>query len=86
MTPAVLIEELDVDKSQVYRWLKGQLPHADMQERIAALFQIEPEALLRHPDDDWLSRFFSGRDAAERDRIKKAMELAWPPKRTGTAD
>lgn len=81
--PADLVEALDVDKSQVYRWIKGQLPQPKYQERIAAMFELEPEALLRHPDDDWMARFFEGRDIAERERIKKAMELSWPLK-TGT--
>lgn len=83
LKPADLVEQLDTDKSQVYRWLKGQLPHPEMQERVAALFEIEPEALLRHPDDDWIARFFHNRSEEERARIKQAMELAWPPK-TGT--
>lgn len=83
MTPADLVSQLDIEKSQVYRWLKGQLPHPDMQERLGALFEIDPEALLRDPDDDWIRRFFQGRDLEEKERIKQAMELAWP-KRTGT--
>jgi predicted XRE-type DNA-binding protein len=49
MTPADIVDALDIDKSQVYRWLKGQLPQPDMQERA---------------------------------RIKQAMELAWPPRRS----
>lgn len=77
---ADLVEQLGVDKSQVYRWFKGQMPQPAQQEAIAALFEIEPEALLRHPDDDWLSRFFAGRDAAEKDEIKRMIEKAWPPK------
>lgn len=82
MEPSDIIEQLDADRSTVYRWLKGQLPQPDMQERLAALFEIEPEALLRSPDDDWLSRFFEGRAREDRERIKQAMELAWP--KTGT--
>lgn len=82
-TPADLIRDLDSDKSTVYRWLQGQLPHPEQQEQIAAYFEIEPEALLRHPDDDWIARFLRGRSEEERERIKQAMELAWPP-RTGT--
>ena len=85
LKPADLIEQLNVDKSQVYRWLKGQLPQPDMQERIAALFKVAPEALLRHPDDDWLSRFFQDRSAEDRARIKQAMELAWPLEKSGSS-
>lgn len=85
LEPTDIIEQLDADRSTVYRWLAGQLPQPLGQARLAALFEIEPEDLLRHPDDDWLSRFFAGRDPKERERIKQAMELAWPPK-TGTGE
>lgn len=85
MTAAELIDELNaadqyppVDRSTVYRWLQGQLPRPDQQARLAAFFGIEPEALLRHPDQDWLASFFEGRQKEERDRIKQAMELSWP--------
>lgn len=78
MKPADMIRELDSDKSTVYRWLDGQLPQPAQQEKIAALFEIDPDALLRHPDDDWMARFFQGRSEEERARIKQAMELAWP--------
>lgn len=72
-----------VDKSQVYRWLKGQLPQSNMQERIAAVFQVEPDALLRHPADDWIARKLRGRSKEEVDRLRQMIELAFPSK-TGT--
>jgi transcriptional regulator with XRE-family HTH domain len=75
-----IARELGAEKGLVSRWFHGTLPGPDYQVRLAALFRIEPEALLRHPDDDWLARFFKDRDAAERERIKQAMELAWPRK------
>lgn len=78
-----IAEQLDVEKSQVSRWFGGQLPQPHWQERLAALFEIEPEALLRHPDHDWLARFFLERDQAERERIKQAIELSFPVKSTG---
>ena len=83
MEPTDLIEQLDADRSTVYRWLDGQMPQPRWQEKLAALFHIEPEALLRDPDADWLSRFFEGRQAEERERIKQAMELAWPKRASG---
>lgn len=82
---AELAKELDVDKSQASRWFAGQLPQPRFQEMIAQLFEIEPEALLRHPDNDWLARFFEGRKADERERIKKTIEAAFP-RSTGTDD
>lgn len=83
LKPADIVETLGIDKSQVYRWFKGQMPQPAQQEILAAMFEIEPEALLRHPDDDWISRFFAGRDADEKEEIKRMIEKAWPP-RTGS--
>lgn len=80
LTRADVARELGVDKSQTTRWFQGQLPQRHWQERIAALFEIAPEALLRHPDEDWLARMFEGRRADERERMKQAIELTWPPK------
>lgn len=84
MTAKEVADALDIDKGQVYRWYRGILPHRETQLRLAALFSIEPEALLRHPDDDWFARFFAGRETEERERIKRAMEIAWPRPKTGT--
>lgn len=78
---ADLIRDLEFDRSTIYRWMDGNMPQPAQQERLAALFEIEPEALLRHPDDDWIARFFHGRSEEERQRIKQAMELAWPVNR-----
>jgi hypothetical protein len=80
-----------VDKSQVYRWLKGQMPHADMQVRIAGALSVvnpetgdpDPSGILRHPDYDWMARQFEGRSKAEIDRMKQMIELAFPA-RVGT--
>lgn len=70
-----------LDKTQVYRWLRGALPQSANQRRIEAALEIEENALLRHPDQDWLAEFFAGRQKEETERIKQAMELAWPKKR-----
>lgn len=83
LEPADLIEQLDADRSTVYRWLDGQMPQPRWQAKLAAVFHVEPEDLLRDPDADWLSRFFEGRKADERERIKQAMELAWPKQASG---
>lgn len=47
-----MVEGLGVDKSQVYRWFKGQTPHATMQKQIADLFGIDAADLLREPRPD----------------------------------
>lgn len=78
-----LATALEVDKSVVSRWYNGASPMRDSQERLAALFHIEPESLFRHPDDDWIARFFKNRSREEIERMKQMLELAFPP-RTGT--
>jgi transcriptional regulator with XRE-family HTH domain len=79
MTQADLARELDADKSVISRWFRGATPGEDWQLKLAALFGCEPEALFRHPDDDWLARFFRGRDQEEIERIKRTLESAFPP-------
>lgn len=82
-----------IDKSQVYRWLKGQLPHMPTQVRIAAALELldpvtnepDPQMLLRHPHQDWIARKLQGRSEEELDRARKAIELVLPD-RTGTDD
>lgn len=82
-TQIELANALEADKSVISRWYNGATPSLDWQEKLAALFQIDREALFRHPDDDWIARFFRGRSQDERDRMKKMLEAAFPPK-TGT--
>jgi transcriptional regulator with XRE-family HTH domain len=79
-----MVEALDTSPSQVYRWLKGQKPQDDTFLQIAALLEADPpEALLRHPLDDWMTKFFRDRSAEEAKAIKELLERAYPPK-TGT--
>lgn len=80
-----------IDKSQVYRWLKGQLPQKKTQMRIAAalgLLDIEtnapdPEMLLAHPAQIWIAGKLKGRSRDEINRVKQAVEAVLPT-RTGT--
>lgn len=82
--PKVLADGLDVDKSQVYRWFKGQMPQPKQQALIAEALNLEnPDDLLRHPDDDWISRFLQNRSKEEVESIKQVLELSFPRK-TGT--
>jgi transcriptional regulator with XRE-family HTH domain len=81
MKPVDLATELGVEISQVTRWFAGQMPRKDTQLRLAQLFageDAQPEVILRHPDDDWLAKFFADRDEAERAKIRQAMELLFP--------
>lgn len=77
---ADICRALDVDKSTVSRWFDGVLPQVKHLEPLAELFEVEPNALFRHPDDDWLARFFKERDEEERARIKATLEAAFPRK------
>jgi hypothetical protein len=78
------LDHKEVDKSQVYRWLKGQMPQAAQQLRLAALFGWDdPSQLLRHPRDDWFSRITKDRDNAEVESMKQAIEIMLKL-RTGT--
>lgn len=79
-----LANALDVDKSLVSRWFNGSTPDEKHQERLAALLHCDRQALFRHPDDDWMSRFFKDRTEEEVQRIKTMLEAAFPFKRTGT--
>ncbi len=78
-----LARELSADKSVVSRWFSGSTPGVEWQEALAKLFSVEPDALFRHPSDDWISRFFAGRRAEEIERMKALLEAAFP-KKTGT--
>lgn len=83
LKPADLARELGADKSVVSRWYNGASPGAEWQDKLAALFHCERDALFRHPDDDWLSRFFRGRAADEIERIKATLEAAFPRSKPG---
>jgi transcriptional regulator with XRE-family HTH domain len=78
---AGLARELEADKSVVSRWFSGTTPGVEWQERLAVLFHCEPEALFRHPDDDWLAKFFEGRSRAEIEKMKQVLEITFPRKR-----
>lgn len=80
LSQADIARELDADKSVVSRWFSGTTPGEDYQERLAGLFHCSREALFRHPDDDWLARFFQDREREEIERIKKTLEAAFPRK------
>jgi len=80
LSQADLARELDADKSVVSRWFSGTTPGEEWQERLAALFQVSPASLFRHPDDDWLTKFFADRSREEIERIKQTLEAAFPRK------
>lgn len=96
MTPMDLLDALndpersmdlgEVDKSQVYRWLKGQMPQAPMQRRIAGAFGFEdqPDKLLQDPTIDWLSSFFEDKTESQKEKAIQMLKLMFPEGKTGT--
>lgn len=83
-TQSELAAALEADKSVISRWYRGSTPSLEWQEKLSACFQIERESLFRHPDDDWLSRFFRNRSREELERMKTMLEAAFPVPRDGT--
>lgn len=77
---ADLVRELGVDKGTVSKWCAGKLPQETNLIAIAAFFEIEPNDLFRHPDDDWLSRFFRDRSQEELNRMIETLKAAFPRK------
>ena len=78
---AELAEALDVDKSMISRWYSGATPNEESQKKLVALFHCEePDAIFRHPSEDWFVRFFRGRSDEEVGRMKQVLEAGWPPK------
>jgi len=77
-----IVEETGADKGSVSRWFSGSTPGTHWQKVLAALFRCEPESLFRHPDEDWLARFFAGRKTDEIERIKATLEAAFPRKQS----
>lgn len=84
LSQADLARELGADKSLVSRWFNGSTPGVDWQERLSALFHCDPDALFRHPNDDWMRRFFDGRSDEEIEHIRRSLEITFP-KKTGTS-
>ena len=84
LSQADIARELGIDKSVVSRWFnEGKLPRAENQEALAGLFGVEPEAILRDPDDDWIARFMQDRSREEKERIKTTLESAFPRRASG---
>lgn len=85
-----------IDKSQVYRWIDGQMPQTRFLNRIAWALSIfttdddgaerpepDPTGFLRDPNLDWFARQVKDRSDDELRRLRNLVENAFPPK-TGT--
>ena len=79
-------EYSEIDKTQVYRWLRGQMPQPAMQLRIAAAlgFEDDPDKLLQDPTLDWLSDFFRDKTEEQKDKAIQMLKLMFSEDKTGT--
>lgn len=76
---ADVVAQTGADKGLVSRWYAGAIPSEKWLQALVGLFGLdEPSQLFRHPDDDWLARFFHGRDEEERERMRRTLESAFP--------
>lgn len=85
-TDAAFAEEVGADKSVVSRWLDEDNPSTPGQEwqlKLGIFFgdQDDPADIFRHPDDDWIAKFFRDRKPDEIEHIKKSMETTFPPQK-----
>lgn len=83
MSQADVSRKTGADKGLVSRWFnEGVVPGERYLSGLAEVFQLdEPAALFRHPDEDWISRFFAERTEDERKRMIQTLEAAFPRKR-----
>lgn len=81
---ADIVEQIGVDKSLVSRWFKGTMPKADYLDKIAALMSTDVQGLMRHPDDDWLAKFFLDKTEEQKQKAIDMLKLMFDAKRTGT--
>lgn len=78
MKQADIVKELNVDKGTVSKWFSGALPKETNVLALAEMFKIEPEFIFRHPDDDWLAKFFLEKAEHERERAISILKAAFP--------
>jgi transcriptional regulator with XRE-family HTH domain len=75
LAQADIVREIGVDKGLVSRWYKGTLPKPDYLERLAALFSTDVSGLFRHPDDDWLAKYFVDKSEEQREKAIRMLKL-----------
>jgi transcriptional regulator with XRE-family HTH domain len=80
MSQADLVEHLGVNKGTVSKWCSGDLPSEENLVNIATVLNVDVPTLFRHPDDDWIARFFEGRNKEERKRMIDTLSIAFPRK------
>jgi transcriptional regulator with XRE-family HTH domain len=80
LTQVELANLLGADKSVISRWYAGATPGEEWQSKLADLFVCDREGLFRHPDEEWLTKFFRNRSADDVQRMKTMLEAAFSPR------
>lgn len=85
--PRELMHFTGADKSLVSRWFNGTSPSKKYQIKIVEflrmklhLASLEPDAIFRDPNLEWIAQFVRGRDVDEMKRIRSTLETAFPRK------
>lgn len=81
---ADIVREIGADKSLVSRWFDGTVPKNEYLEKLAALFETDIHGLFRHPDDDWLTKFFHDKTEEQREKAIAMLKLFFDQNQTGT--
>lgn len=75
---ADIARKLSVDKGTVTKWFQGTIPSDQWIYRLAELLGTTRDGLFRHPDDDWLARFFRERSEEDRKKAIRVLETIFP--------
>ena len=84
---ADIVREVGADKGLVSRWFDGTVPKQEYLEKLAALFDTDIHGIFRHPEDDWLARFFRNKSEEQRAHAIEMLRLLFKnDDKTGTDD
>ena len=82
---ADIVRETGADKGLVSRWFSGTLPKPEYLENLRQVFELDDiSALFRHPDDDWIARFFHDKTEEQKERAIEMLKLMFQQTKTGT--
>jgi len=91
LNEAASMDQPIIDKSQVYRWVAGQLPQQPTLKRIADALglrdpetnELEPNLIFRHPAEVWIIGKIRGQDEEDVKRLRQIIEIALPRRSAG---
>jgi transcriptional regulator with XRE-family HTH domain len=84
---ADIVREIGADKGLVSRWFQGTVPKPEYLEKLAALFGTDIHGIFRHPDDDWLAKFFRDKTDEQKEHAIEMLRILFKSDgKTGTAD